>query len=286
MNMLATAAAAAAPAAPPAPTQVTPPAIPAGPRTEPSIAPTVQFTPPAPQVPVPPVTQVATPPGPAYDPAVYGEVDVKTGRPANVPSKYWDYEKREVKWPAVLEQHNWLQKKLGDKKEKPPEAYAITSDADFTAPEGLDKDPVYLGLSKFAHDQLELSQAQWDGLIRQYWTLMAGSGEEITQANIASIGLDRINNIGQFIAANAPPELYQKAATINEPAAIEVIEWAIKERLPPALERGGGQDTGDSADSLAQLQLAVDEYGQRKMANPEYAADVRRRLAAVTARRR
>lgn len=236
------------------------------------------------------VAAQAAPQPPTYDPAEYGEVDPKTGRPANVPSKYWDYDKREVKWSSVLTQHNWLQKKVGERREKPPEQYALTADETFTPPEGLDKDPVYAGLATFAREDLELSQGQWDGLIRRYWSLMATSGQEITAAEIASLGeggADRVNRLAQGLAANLSPEAYQEAVKdIQRAGSVMWIEELMKTALPPRIERGGGTEiSGDTDDTLFQMQTAKDEYGQPKMANREYAANYRRRLAAHISRK-
>lgn len=227
----------------------------------------------------------AAPLPPIYDPAEYGEVDPKTGRPANVPSKYWDYDKREVKWGAVLTQHNWLQKKVGERREKPPEQYALTADETFTPPEGLDKDPVYAGLATFAREELELSQNQWDSMIRRYWSLMATSGQEITTAEIASLGeggAARVNRLAQGLAANLSPENYQEAVKdIQRAGSVAWIEQLLGASLPPALEKGGeAQGSGDTDETLYQMQTAKDEYGQPKMAGKEYAANYRRRLAA------
>lgn len=277
------------PATPPPPT-ASAPAAPAV-MLVPSTAPKVEFNPKAPLevVPDPSAAPVKAPP-PTYDPTQYGEVDPKTGRPANVPSKYWDYEKREVKWPAVLEQHNWLQKKLGEKREKPPDAYTLTADSDYTPPEDLPKDPVYKGIASYAREHLELSQTQWDGLVRHYMGLMEASGQEIGQAEIASLGpngVERITALKKVLAANAPPDIYQKAqAGILNAAAVEVLEWAVRESLPPPLERAGSVDSADTDDTLYQLQMAKDEYGQPKMADPAYAASYRKRLASHLATRR
>lgn len=221
---------------------------------------------------------------PNYDPQLLGEVDPKTGRPVNVPSKYYDYDKREVKWHELLTQHNWLQKKLGDKREKPPEAYALTSDETFQAPDGLDQDPVYKGLATFAREELELSQGQWDQLIRRYWGLMSTSGQEITTAEIASLGhngLSRLENMRAFLQANLSPESYQEAIQdVGRASTVAWLEEIMKAVLPPPLEHEGTAVNGQTDESLYQMQMAKDEYGQPKMANREYAANYRKRLAA------
>jgi hypothetical protein len=288
MNLLTAGAEPAPPAQPTPPPAGGEPAKPASQPTQPSTKPVVEFTPEPPREPVP--DKPPAPAYPTYDPKAYGDIDPKTGRPANVPSKFWDYDKREVKWADFLKHSNWLQKKLGEKRERPPDAYTLTADESFTPPEGLDQDPVYQSMAEFARSELELSQGQWDGLVRRYWSAMAQSGTEIAQAEIASLGdggLARIERLRTFLEANLAPEHYQAALQdVGRARTVTWLEELTKAVLPPPLERDGAQDFGDTEETLRSLQFAKDEHGNPKMANPEYARDVRKRMAAFLARKR
>lgn len=226
---------------------------------------------------------------PTYDPKLYGEPD-EHGRPGKVPEKFFDKQTGEINVPALLEENNWRGTKLGKRGEKPPEAYQLTADADFTPPEGLDKDPVYLAAATYAKNELELSQAQWDGLVRMYWASMGSSGQEIMQAEIAALGPQgpqRIAAVNATLAAHLEPADFEALqGAISSAPALTALERLLKDAiLPPSTDTNFGADNGDTDEILEQIQLAKDEYGQPKMANAEYARGYRARLKAHLARK-
>lgn len=226
---------------------------------------------------------------PVYDPKVYGDIDQETGRPGKVPEKYWDAEGREVRWSDVLEQHNFLSSKIGEKREKPPKEYEVRQVGEWTPPEGMAEDPVFKAVAAHARDALELSQSQFDGLMQMYWTAYAQSGREALQAEIASLGKDyapRMEAVAKFAQANLSPENFQALYDgIGSAAMFAAIEELISKVQPPRIEGDGAQDTGDTLAAVDQLWNAKDDQGRRRVEyDPEYREMVRRRRAAIAKR--
>lgn len=268
----------AAPAAPPPAAPAADPATnnqpaPAAPESQPAAAPPA--APPAP---------------PSYDPALYGKADEKTGRPEKVAAKYWDAEKREIRIGAVFDQLNWLQGKLGDKREKPPKEYTLEPSDGWQPPAEMAKDPVYAAVSSWARDNGELSNAQFNGLVRQFAQAQEASQKEILQAELATIGKDyeaRIEKVGTWLQATVSPESFQSLYDgIQTAGAFLAIEELMQTTLPPSLEAGGEVPTGDTLESVDLAWNAKNEHGQRKVEiDPKYREEVRRRRAEVLKRR-
>lgn len=232
----------------------------------------------------------AQPAPPSYDPALYGKADEKTGRPEKVAVKYWDAEKREIRIGAVFDQLNWLQGKLGEKREKPPKEYALEPSEDWQPPAEMAKDPVYAAVATWARDNGELSNAQFNDLVRQFVRAQETSQQEILQAELATIGADyekRIEKVGTWLQATVSPESFQALYNgIQSAGAFMAIEELMQTTLPPSLEAGGEVPTGDTLEAVDRDWNAMNEHGQRKVEiDPKYREEVRRRRAEVLKRR-
>lgn len=224
---------------------------------------------------------------PSYDPAEYGNVDEKTGRPEKIAEKFWDPEKRQIRsMGAILDQLNFLQGKLGEKREKPPKEYELRQVGEWTPPADMAGDPVYQAMANHARDALELSQAQWDGLVHMFWTASEKSGQEVMQAELASIGKDyneRIERVAAFAKANLSPESFQALYSgISSAGLFKAIEELVSVGQPPRLEADGSQDSGDTLEAVDAMWNAKDDQGRRRVEYDEqYRESVRRRRAAL-----
>ena len=119
----------------------------------------------------------------------------------------------------------------------------------------------------------QLSNDGLNSLVSQYNEYNSKQKEQSIQEEFKKLGSDataRIDNARSFLEANLGPEATQGlAANMNTAAAIEGIEKLIAMTKAPKVAPSEAQSQLNEA-KIKEMRFARDEYGNRKMENPEY----------------
>jgi len=106
--------------------------------------------------------------------------------------------------------------------------------------------------------------------------------QEQRENEIKSLGPQgdtRLKNLDNWAKLNLSADQYESFGDLAHSAgAVQTLERLVSmtRSAPMAPETGGQQAQGLTVEQLHEMQFAVDEHGQRKMQNPEYAKEVRR----------
>lgn len=179
------------------------------------------------------------------------------------------------KYKTVAEQakaQRELEKKLGAFTGAPEEGYKL--DDDYA---GLKEDPMYQEFSEFAKES-GMSQEYHDKLVSTFLAGQQVKGEEYRNQQIQKLGdnaQQRITNVDSFLRGNLTPEQYEKySEAVSTAESVELIESLIKATRPAKVPAEGGDNPkGITEDKLKEMYLATDQYGNRKMEDPKYAAE-------------
>jgi|TARA_R110000765_G_scaffold35457_2_gene79837 hypothetical protein len=153
----------------------------------------------------PEATTEAAAPGFDYNPEAFGEADPSTGRPSNLPEKYWNNETKTINAPAMLERHNTLESKLGSFAGAPDE-YTIP-DTMFPEGSGMESDETLVEQFSEIAKKHNMSQELYEELMTlQVGSQLAGLQNQTTPedqrvAEIAKLGDDGERQIGVMTTA-------------------------------------------------------------------------------------
>lgn len=216
---------------------------------------------------------------------VFGKAG-EDGRPANVPAKYWDADKKALKTDVVFSQLKWAEGKLGKKVDLIGAPEKVDG-YELKAAEGIElpfdaTDPVVADILAFAKDE-DLSPAFVNRLVNRFATAqMKAAGPEAQAARMAeemkALGSDapqRVKDLGDYIKTNLEPAQAEALkALVTDAASFQAVESLIASLKPPKfVDRGaapasGGQPT--KAD-WEKFHFATNERGDRLVAiDPEY----------------
>lgn len=195
-------------------------------------------------------------------------------RPENVPEKFWDSEKGEVRLDDALKSYSELEKRFGSFTGA-PEEYAIGLSEELTE-QGveIDKDdPMLEAATKFAQDA-GMSQEGFNGMLNLYamnQLAMQKAEQEAMVADIASLGDNadrRINNLTQWANKNMPADLAEgfKDMAVSSDAVKAMEQMVSMTRAAPIQANEAAPVGGVTQAEVNQMQFAKDEFGNRKIA--------------------
>lgn len=126
--------------------------------------------------------------------------------------------------------------------------------------------------------KMNMSQDGFNELINLYGETMIAEQmalEEYKQDQLKALGGNaesRLNNLNNWANKNLSPELYQNFQGLATSAdAVQTLERLVAMTRPAAINPTHVKaSTGVTTEELQELQFAKDEYGNRKMNNPEY----------------
>lgn len=207
------------------------------------------------------------------------------GRPANVPVKYWDADKKAVKGDVVFNQLKWAEGKLGAKLE------VIGGPADgqeyrVIGPEGSDyefdkEDPAVRGFLEIAKKH-DVSQSFVSEVIAAVGKELDDRHALVFKEEIAKLGdkgMERLKTVGDYLAANLEPEQAQALQSMmTRSEHFLAFEALLKKSAPPNFlprdEAGGpsrGADVRMSPAQWNEMNYAVNEQGVRlRSIDPAY----------------
>lgn len=194
------------------------------------------------------------------------------GRPAGVPLKYWDPEKKEVRLDSLLKAQADAEKRLRGGFEAPPKEateYTFTPDdgEDLKVEPALEKP-----FQEFAH-KIGLNQTQYSAVLREYATGYEGAARQGVEAYVNSqvtntvaelrkqhgsdsaVKAIQVSAFEAFKAFASPEEMAQVNELPDHPALINVlarINAQLKEGRPPNLQQQG--------DPFDQLTIEADSF--------------------------
>lgn len=207
------------------------------------------------------------------------------GRPANVPVKYWDADKKAVKGDVVFNQLKWAEGKLGAKLE------VIGGPADgqeylVIGPEGSDyefdkEDPAVRGFLEIAKKH-DVSQSFVSEVIAAVGKQLDDRHASVFKEEIAKLGedgMERLKTVGDYLAANLQPDqakALQSMMTRSE--HFLAFETLLKKSAPPNFlprDDAGGPSRGATArmsvEQWNELNYATNEQGVRlRSIDPAY----------------
>lgn len=213
---------------------------------------------------------------------VFGKAG-EDGRPANVPEKYWDKDKKAVKADVVFNQLRWAEGKLGAKLE------VIGAPADgkyeIVVPDGIDyelpeDDPMVQGFLDVAKKH-DVSQAFVNEVLASVIGRVAETGIEGGKAELAKLGegaAARVNDITKYLQANLEPAnaqaIIQSMASAEAFVAIEsLIKKAMPPKFSPKVEGEGGKGAAGrmTREQWNEMNFRTNAQGQRlRSIDPEY----------------
>jgi len=216
---------------------------------------------------------------------VFGKLG-EDGRPANVPEKYWDKDKKALKTDVVFNQLKWAEGKLG-KKVDVLGAPADVKEYKLTAPEGVElpfsaDDPMVQGFFALAKEN-DWSQAHVDRVLGYYAKAMAQqSSPEAIKAHVEGemkkLGdgaPQRVADVADYLKANLELEQVEAIKGLLTTAeAFQAVEALIAKAQPPrfvdrdAAPASAGKPTREDWEKF---HFAKNERGERLVAvDPEY----------------
>lgn len=144
-------------------------------------------------------------PGFDYNPEAFGDPDPETGRPANLPEKYWNKETKTINASAILERHNSLESKLGSFAGA-PESYEMPKEL-FPEGSGVTPDEELIGKFSEIAKKHNMSQELYNELMGlQVGSQLAAlqnqpNPEQYRAAELAKLGDDGERQIGIMTTA-------------------------------------------------------------------------------------
>ena len=238
-----------------------------------------------------PEAEAATP-GFDYSAEAFGEADPDTGRPSNLPEKYWNNETKTINAASMLERHNSLESKMGSFTGA-PEEYAIPEEL-FPEGSGLTPDEKLIGEFSEVAKKHNMSQELYSELM----ALQVGSQfaamqnqpsiDEARAAEMAKLGDDGERQIGIMTTAfeNSISELpsgereallngYRDAVVSASTAKfVQHLMGAAKTVNLPNLNTPAGQ--GMTRDELETMNGKLDEKTGKRLVetDPAYRKQV------------
>jgi hypothetical protein len=212
-----------------------------------------------------------------------------SGRPDNVPEKFWDAENNSVRTDDVIKSYTELESRFGSFTGA-PEEYAFTPSDDVkTAFEekgieiDVSNDPLYEAAVEFAKNT-NLNQEGFEQLTNLYLMQQLAdvkAAEDMRAEAINEIGQKRIDNLSLWGEKNLTPELfkgYQDMITSAE--TVKAMEHLVAmTRNAPVSDSEANTAPGFTESELKDMQFATDEFGNRKInSDPEFRAEYNRRL--------
>jgi hypothetical protein len=219
--------------------------------------------------------------------SMVGDESAPTGRPENVPEKFWNAEDSTVRTDDVLKSYGELEKRFGSFTGSPDE-YAFQANEDMAAKFeelGLEitteGDPLYEAALEMAKDT-GMNQEGFDKLANLYLMTQLGDIEAAKSqnaqemANLGDRAEARIGNLKSWGENNLSPELYQAFTdTVTNAASVQVFEHLIAQtRNAPVSDSSAQQAPAISVTELNDMQFAKDEHGNRRIhTDPAFKAE-------------
>lgn len=207
-------------------------------------------------------------------------------KPEDVPEKFWDKEKSEVRVEAVLKSYGELEKRFGAFKGA-PETYEVSLSDDLVQ-EGVsidETDPVLDAAKEFAK-QANMSQDGFNGMINLYAMQKLAetkAAQEAMQEDILSLGDNadrRINNLLQWAKTNLDDELLDGFKDMAVSAkAVKAMERLVTLTRNAPVAPTDVVPAGVSETEVKDMQFAKDQYGGRRIqTDPVFRAEYERKL--------
>jgi len=207
-------------------------------------------------------------------------------RPENVPEKFWNAEKGEIRTDDVLKSYTELHSKFGAFTGAPEEYTAeLTEELKEQGVELIDDDPV-LGKAKEFAKEMNMNQDGFNKMIQMYaMSQLAESkaGEDHRAEQFAALGDNadrRVENVNQWAARNLDPEMVAGLEEATQSAAaFAAIETIIaRGQSAPAAASDANPAPSVTEDEVKTMQFAKDENGNRKLqTDPAFKAEYERK---------
>lgn len=145
-------------------------------------------------------------------------------------------------------------------------------------------DPLMVGFKEFAKGK-DWKQEDVSEFLEMYGSNqigMARAEDERIQNEMAQIdnAEARIKNVEDYISANFPDHAEGLAELATSAKGLLAVEALLEKagKAPASPSESAGMNI-PSLEEITEMQMALDENGQRKMRNPEYAAKVRKLMS-------
>lgn len=228
-----------------------------------------------------PTIPAVDPQKPAENPPESEPRDFISPRPDNVPEKFWDKEKGEIRTDDVLKSYGELEKELHKAKEKPkaPEAYEINVSEEVVKDLGEYKvtmdDPYVKGFTEYAKEN-GFSQEQYDSTLNWYIKMELSQAREELISEFAKLGDEKtatarirtLESFGsQFLDEKERATMSATMKNADQVALFEkLVTLATKNRQLPADSPERIEPNLTQADLDAMME--DERYHDRK--HPEY----------------
>lgn len=203
-------------------------------------------------------------------------------RPENIPEKFWDADKKELRTDDVLKSYSELEKRFGAFTGAPDEyAVGVSEELKEQGVELDSDDPMMEEAQKFAKEA-GMSQEGFNGMINLYAVnqlAMAKAEQEAMTADIASLGDNadrRLNNMNQWASKNLPDDLMEgfKDAAVSSDAVRAMEQLISMTRAAPVDATNAVATPSITQEEVSQMQFAKDEFGNRKIgSDPAFRAE-------------
>lgn len=200
-------------------------------------------------------------------------------RPEDVPEKFWDAEKKEVKNDAVLTSYLELEKQFGSFTGAPDEYIAALSDElKEQGVELADEDPMIETAKEFAKE-VGMNQDGFSKLMNLYGMVELAkktADQEAIAADIASLGDNadrRLNNLTQWANKNLGADMQEGFKDLAVGAdAVKALEQIVSmTRNAPVEVDGAAAAASISTEEVQKMQFEKDENGNRRIqTDPEF----------------
>ena len=211
-------------------------------------------------------------------------------RPDFLVDKYKTVEDQAKAYAELNSQYGKQATEMGDlKKFQESASKIIGAPEDYALPESEDfqvdiEDPRYSAFKEFAKEN-NLSQYMFENGLKLFADIdkaysdanTAFAQEELSKLNDAD---NRIKNVQDWMSANIPDHAESLADLLTTAAGVEGFEALLeKAGKAPVTPSESNSASIPSMEEIQAMQFAVDEGGNRKMRDPNYAAKVERLLA-------
>lgn len=207
-------------------------------------------------------------------------------RPDNVPEKFWDAEKGELRTDSVLKSYSELEGRFGAFTGA-PEEYAVGI-SDELKEQGVSidtDDPMVEQAIEFAKNS-NMSQEGFNNMLELYamnQLAMAKAEQEAMEADIASLGDNadrRLNNLNQWAAKNLSEDLVEgfKDMAVSSQAVKAMEQIVSMTRSAPIQANDATPTAAVTQEEVKQMQFAKDEFGNRRISvDPAYRKEYERK---------
>jgi len=169
-----------------------------------------------------------------------------------------------------------------------PEEYQLTELKDELKERGLSidsEDPAFLKAKEYAK-QMNMNQEGFSQLLNLYGETMAAEAmalEDLKKAEMQKLGTSadsRLQNLDSWATANLDPEMVDAFRSLAVSAdSVGMLEKMVAmTRNSPINPVDAAPASGASKGELDELMFAKDEFGNRKMRDPEYARMVNEKM--------